>query len=407
MKHIQVLDKKTINQIAAGEVIDRPASIVKELMENSIDAGASIISVEIKDGGVSLIRISDNGCGIDAEDVKVAFLRHSTSKIKDATDLLSVTSLGFRGEALSSIAAVCQVSLITKTKDSLTGIRYVIEGGNEMSFEEVGAGDGTTFLIKNIFYNTPARRKFLKSYKTEASYIYDVVCHIALSHPEISIRLVSNGQSKLHTPGNNRLKDVIYEIYGREICDNLIYVDAAIDDFSIKGYIGKPIINRGNKSFENYFVNKRFIKNKIINKAIEDAYSPYVMQHKYPFCVVSFDISTHLLDVNVHPAKMELRIRNSEELSEFIIDTLGNAIRNDNIIPDVKLDNHSFNKPVSGTEEHSGQADLIAENEFNTYVCHYGWNGYAKVNISGGFSCWLSNVLVLNLFISFSYRTFS
>ena len=222
MSKIHVLDQNTINQIAAGEVIDRPASIVKELMENAIDAGATMISVEIKDGGTSLIRITDNGSGIEKDDIKVAFLRHATSKIKTALDLISVSSLGFRGEALSSIASVCQVELITKTEDAITGIRYKIEGGKEVTFEEIGAPEGTTFIVKNIFFNTPARRKFLKTAQTEAGYISEIVEKIALSHPEISISFINNNQTKIHTSGNGNLKDVIYHNYGRDSANNLI-----------------------------------------------------------------------------------------------------------------------------------------------------------------------------------------
>lgn len=338
MGNIKLLDQETINQIAAGEVIDRPSSVVKELLENAIDAGASIITVEIKDGGTSLIRITDNGSGIVKADIPTAFLRHSTSKIKSVEDLLTVSSLGFRGEALSSIAAVCQVELITKTADSLTGTRYVIEGGKEIKSEEIGAPDGTTFIVKNIFYNTPARRKFLKSPQTEAGYISDVVERIALSHPEISIRFINNNQGKIHTPGNGNLKDVIYNIYGRDTANNLINIDVSNEFMHITGYIGKPIVNKGNRTYENYFINGRYIKSTIIAKAIEEAYKPYMMQHKYPFTTLHFSIDAELLDVNVHPAKMELRFRNAENIYPFIVSALGEALKEKPLIPDFSVD---------------------------------------------------------------------
>ena len=322
MSKIQVLDQNTINQIAAGEVIDRPASIVKELMENSIDAGATMITVEIKDGGTSLIRITDNGSGIDPDDIQIAFLRHSTSKIKSALDLMSVSSLGFRGEALSSIAAVCQVELITKTKEQMLGTRYKIEGGREISFDEIGVPDGTTLIVRNIFFNTPARRKFLKTVQTEAGYISDIVEKIALSHPDISIHFVGNGQTKIHTSGNGSLKDVIYSIYGKDVLDNLIEIHAENDFMKMSGFIGKAIISRGNRNCENYFINGRFIKSNIINKAIEDGYKFILMQHKYPFTALNFDIRPELLDVNVHPAKMELRFRKGEAIYPWIADTI-------------------------------------------------------------------------------------
>lgn len=330
---IQVLDQGTINKIAAGEVIDRPSSVVKELMENAIDARATAITVEIKDGGISFIRITDNGCGIEKKEIPMAFLRHSTSKIKSAEDLLTVSSLGFRGEALSSIAAVSQVELITKTPGSLTGCRYLIEGGKEHLVEEVGAPDGTTFIVRNLFYNTPARRKFLKTATTEAGYISDLVERIALSHPDISIRFISNNQNKLHTAGNDNLKDILYHVYGRDIARNLLDVDISEAPVSMKGFIGKPIVSRGNRNFENYFINGRFIKSNIINRAIEEAYKPYMMLHRYPFVALHFTIDQSLIDVNVHPSKMELRIQNSEEVYKFICKTLSDVLAHKEYIP--------------------------------------------------------------------------
>ena len=338
MSNIQVLDQATINQIAAGEVIERPASIVKELLENAIDAKATAITVEIKEGGIGFIRITDNGCGIEKDDVKVAFLRHSTSKIRTAEDLVSVSSLGFRGEALSSIAAVSQVELITKTQSSLTGIRYVIEGGVEKSVEEIGVPEGTTFIVRNLFFNTPARRKFLKSPVTEGGYISDIVERIAISHPDISVRFIVNNQNKLHTAGNGKLKDVIYTIYGRDIAANLLEISAECDFMKVTGYIGKPVVSRGNRNYENYFINGRYIKSSLISKAIEDAYKPYMMQHKYPFTALHISIDSSLLDVNVHPTKMELRFRNQEQIYPFILKLVDDAIAGRELIPDAGCD---------------------------------------------------------------------
>lgn len=337
MSNIKLLDQNTINQIAAGEVIERPASIVKELMENSIDAGASSITVEIQDGGIKFIRITDNGCGIDKSDVKTAFLRHATSKIKSVEDLMVVSSLGFRGEALSSICAVCQVELITKTRDSFVGMKYCIDGGKEKSFDEIGSPDGTTFIVRNIFYNTPARRKFLKTPQTEAGYISEIVERIALSHPEIAINFINNGQPKIHTSGNGNLKDVIYSIFGREITNNLIEITAESEFAKIEGYVGKPIISKGNRSFENYFINGRYIKSSIISKAIEEAFKSIMMQHKYPFTVLHIHINQELLDVNVHPSKMELRFKNGSELYPWIVEILSEAIIERPKIPEVRL----------------------------------------------------------------------
>lgn len=338
MANIKVLDQNTINQIAAGEVIDRPASVVKELLENAIDAKATAITVEIKDGGISFIRITDNGCGIEKEDIKVAFLRHSTSKIRTAVDLVTVSSLGFRGEALSSISAVAMVELITKTKESFCGTRYVIEGGEEKSIEDIGVPDGTTFIVRNLFYNTPARRKFLKSANTEASYISDIVEKIALSHPEISIRFIINNQNKLHTSGNGSLRDVVYTVYNREIATNVIEINNSCQFMKITGYIGKPLISRGNRGYENYFINSRYVKSNFISRAIEDAYKSFLMQHKYPFTCINLQVDPELLDVNVHPSKMELRFRNQEEIYPFVFNTVDAALHHRQLIPDVEIE---------------------------------------------------------------------
>lgn len=335
---IHVLDQSTINQIAAGEVVDRPSSVVKELVENAIDAGSSAITVEIKDGGISFIRITDNGCGIEKNDVKVAFLRHSTSKIKDATDLVTISSLGFRGEALSSISAVAQVELITKTKDSLCGIRYEISGGEEKAFEEIGAPDGTTFIVRNLFYNTPARRKFLKTAGTEGGYISSLMEQLAMSHPDISFRFIQNGQPKLHTTGNNNLKDVIYTIYGREITQNLLEISHKSEHFTISGFVAKPVVSRSNRNFENYYINGRYIKSPIIMKAIESAYEPFMMQHKYPFTAFHIKIEANQLDVNVHPSKMELRFSDGQGIFDAVSKSITNALTHRELVPNIGLE---------------------------------------------------------------------
>ena len=337
MKNIAVLDQSTIDKIAAGEVIERPSSIVKELVENAIDAGANAITVEIKEGGISFIRITDNGEGIATSQVPLAFLRHATSKISKVEDLLNVASLGFRGEALSSIAAVCQVELITKTAGSLTGVRYVIEGSVEKSIEEIGAPEGTTFLVRNIFYNTPARKKFLKTAVTEAGYINDLMERMALSHPEIAFKFINNNQTKLHTSGNANLKDVIYGVYGRDIAANLVELHTASDHISINGFIGKPMVSRGNRNYENYFINGRYIKSGILAKAIEDGYKTFLMQHKYPFTALHFTIDGELLDINVHPTKMELRFADNPHMYQLVYDAVRQALSRREMIPVVSV----------------------------------------------------------------------
>ena len=334
---IQVLDQETINKIAAGEVIERPSSVVKELVENAIDAGATAVTIEIKDGGISFIRITDNGSGISKDDIPMAFLRHSTSKIKSIEDLMNVSSLGFRGEALSSIAAVSQVELITKTSDDFTGSRYVIEGGNEISLEEVGAPDGTTFIVRNLFYNTPVRRKFLKTAATEAGYVNALIEHLSLSHPDISFRFINNNQNKLHTSGNMNLKDIIYGVYGRDITSNLMEISGKTQDVEITGFIGKPVICRGNRGYENYYINGRYIKSSIITKAIEEAYKGYIMPHNYPFTAIHFKINPSIMDVNVHPTKMELRFSKNEFVYRFVLETVKECLANRELAARVKL----------------------------------------------------------------------
>lgn len=367
MANIKVLDQNTINQIAAGEVVERPASVVKELLENAIDARATAVTIEIKEGGIGLIRVTDNGCGIPKEEIPTAFLRHATSKIQTVEDLFTVASLGFRGEALSSIASIAQVELITKTADSMSGARYLIDGGEEKGLEEVGAPEGTTFLVRNLFYNTPARRKFLKSPSTEGAHIADLVEKISLSHPEVSIRFIQNGQSRLHTSGNHNLKDIIYTVYGREIAANLLPVEMGEPPVSVKGFIGKPLIARGNRNFENYFINGRYIKSSLIGKAIEDAYKPFMMQHKYPFTMLHFTIEPSFLDVNVHPAKMELRFRDGEMIYRMVYHTVSMALAQKELIPAVELGSCQKEGESQSGADRAGQAQ--------------GLNGGAKAGI--------------------------
>lgn len=351
MPNIQILDQNTINQIAAGEVIERPASVVKELLENAIDAKATAVTVEIKEGGISFIRITDNGCGIAKEEIPLAFLRHSTSKIRSVEDLMTIHSLGFRGEALSSIAAVSQVELITRTPSSFNGCRYCIEGGTEKGLEEFGCPEGTTFLVRNLFYNIPARRKFLKSAQTEAGYIADMVEKIALSHPEISFRFINNNQSRLHTSGNRNLKDIIYSIYGRDIALNLLPVDASMEAVSVHGLIGNPVICRGNRAYENYYINGRYIRSEVISRAIEEAYQSFLMQHKYPFTVLHIQIDSNLLDVNVHPTKMDLRIGNAETILAFLYETIYSVLSSKERMPEISLEKKNLKSEKKKTEQ--------------------------------------------------------
>lgn len=335
MAKIQLLDQKTIDNIAAGEVIERPASVVKELVENAVDANANAITVEIKDGGMTLIRVTDNGIGIPKDQVKTAFLRHATSKIRSVEDLLSVSSLGFRGEALSSISAVAQVELVTKTAESFSGVSYKIYGGEEEAFDDIGAPDGTTFLVKNLFYNTPARRKFLKSATTEAGYVEQMMVHIALSHPKISFKFIHNNKNKIYTSGNGKVKDIIYHIYGRDVAGALIPVQAQSEDVKVTGFVAKPYVSRGNRNYESYFINGRYIKSSIIYKAIEEGYRTFTMKHRYPFVCLDFKINQELLDVNVHPTKMEIRFRNGREIYELVVDTVREALLQKDLVQDV------------------------------------------------------------------------
>ena len=337
MTAIQILDSATIDKIAAGEVVERPSSVVKELVENALDACADAITVEIKEGGITFIRVTDNGSGIDSSQIRNAFMRHATSKIRSAEDLTHVVSLGFRGEALSSICAVAQVELITKTKDNLTGVRYVCEGTVVKECSEIGAPTGTTVLVKNLFFNTPVRRKFLKQPMTEGGYIIDLMEHMALSRPDTAFKLMVNGQVKFHTSGNGSLKEVIYRIYGKETASQLLPFEKETKGIKVEGYLGKPILNRSNRNFENYYINGRYIKSSLIAKALEDGYSNYLMQHKFPFTVLHFTIDTEMVDVNVHPTKMDVRFTGGNYLYDFVASSVAAALQQREMIPEALL----------------------------------------------------------------------
>ncbi len=365
MGRIAVLDRQTIDQIAAGEVVERPASVVKELVENAMDAGASQITVEIREGGIGYIRITDNGSGMDKEDIPLAFLRHSTSKIRRIEDLAEVHSLGFRGEALSSIAAVAMVELITKTRECVLGSRCCLEGGVQKSLEEIGAPDGTTFIVRNLFYNTPVRKKFLRSEMTEAAAVHEMMTHLALSHPEISFKVIIHQQMKLQTPGNGSLKDVIYQIYGRETALRLLFVDRRFGPFSITGYVGKPEISRGNRNHENYFVNGRYVKSKMISKGIEDGYKTFLMQHRYPFTCLDLRIDGTMLDVNVHPTKMELRFSDQNLVYDALRQAVQDALSGKELIPEVTLGS-AAEKPVLAEKKPDSEKKLPLEKVWKT-----------------------------------------
>lgn len=358
---IKVLDQNTINKIAAGEVIEKPSSVIKELVENSIDSGATAVTVEVKGGGLSFLRVTDNGAGIKKDEVKLAFLRHATSKLVTVEDLLSISSLGFRGEALASIAAVAQVEMITKTADDVTGLRYQIHGGKEISSEEIGAPGGTTIIVRNLFYNTPARKKFMKTDATETSYIYDLMCRICMSHPEISFKFIANGTDKLFTSGNGKLRDIIYHIYGRDITSNLLEINAENDYMKISGYIARPCISRGNRSFEGYYVNHRYIKSAVLTKAIEDAFRTFVMIHKFPFTEINFQVRPDLLDVNVHPTKMELKFASSQDIYSFTYNAIRETLLFKELIPDVAPGKDP--KPETFKQRDVGNAPEAFENK--------------------------------------------
>lgn len=355
---INVLDENTINKIAAGEVIERPASVIKELVENSIDSGAEAITVEIKDGGIKYIRVTDNGSGILKSDIKNAFLRHATSKIKDVMDLFRISSLGFRGEALSSICAVSHVELLTKTETDFSGSRYLISGGREELMEDVGVPKGTTIIIRDLFYNTPARRKFLKSPNTEASNITELMEHLILSHPDISFKYTVNGIDRLISSGNNDIKSAIYSIFGRESVNNLLPVSIKSEAASINGFIGKPEIARGNRNFELFFVNNRYIKSKVLSYSVEEAYKHRLMLHKYPFVVLYFDIEPTKIDINVHPAKTEIKFMDEIQLTKLITEELEILLKNEELIPSIQV-NNEIKLRRENTEENNGpQIDI-------------------------------------------------
>ena len=369
MKNINILDSNTIDKIAAGEVVERPSAVVKELVENSIDANADAVTIEIKDGGISFIRITDNGEGIDRSQVKKAFMRHATSKIKSVEDLISVTSLGFRGEALSSISAVGKVEFLTKTKTDFIGTRYVVEGGRECVFEDAGIPDGTTIIVRDLFFNVPARKKFLKSPSSEGNNITELIEHMILSHPNISFKYIYNGNVKLQSSGKNDIKSCIYNVYGRDIANGLIEVKSIRDDISIHGFIGKPELARATRNFEIYFVNNRFIKSTLIDRALEEAYKDYLMLHKYPTVFLYFEIPSHLIDVNVHPTKREIRFFEGDALKCYIVDVIKNALINKELIKEIVEEHHEkpsvkeseINKEPFETINH------IIESSYNNY----------------------------------------
>ncbi len=352
MAVIHLLEQATIDKIAAGEVVERPRSIVKELTENAIDAGATAITVEIRDGGIAMIRVTDDGAGIPADQVRTAFLRHATSKIEKVDDLTSIRSFGFRGEALSSIAAVSRVELITKPQESLVGTRYRIEGGIETGMEEIGAPNGSTFVCRDLFYNTPARRKFLKSAQTEAGYIAEFVERLALSHPELAIKFMANGATKLATSGNGKQADVIYRIFGREISGNLIEVDQTDEatGMHLHGFLGKPQISRGNRTYEIYYVNGRLIASNILSKAAEEGYETFLMQHRFPFLILALDLDGTLVDVNVHPAKAQVRFADGPAVYNFVKTVVKGALTHRELII----------RTGFGKEDHAKEAKKLA-----------------------------------------------
>ena len=355
---IRVLDSETIDKIAAGEVVEKPASVVKELVENSIDAGADKITVEIKEGGISFIRVTDNGCGIAKEDLENAFVRHATSKIETVDDLNNIVSLGFRGEALSSISAVAQVEMITKRKENLMGIKVCCNGGVMEEPEEIGAPDGTTILVRNLFYNTPVRKKFLKTAMTEGSYIAELMQHIAMSHPGVSVSFIQNGQTRFFTSGNGELSEIIYRIYGKDVSDNMLAIDAQAEGIRMTGYIGKPVLARANRNYETFFINGRYIKSKIISSAIEEGYKTFLMQHKYPFAVLHFEISGEDIDVNVHPTKMEIRIMNPQPFCEFVKNAVSDCLTKPVLIPE-----YVDEKEAEEAKEQAAKAESMAKRE--------------------------------------------
>ena len=363
MGNIVLLDDLTINQIAAGEVIERPASVVKELVENSIDAGATNISVEIKNGGISYIRITDNGKGIMPDDMEIAFERHATSKIRKAEDLETVKSMGFRGEALASISAIARVEMQSKTEESSIGYKIIVEGGKTISKEECGCPKGTTITVQNLFYNTPVRYKFLKKDFTEFGYIEDAISRIALINPNIAIKLINSGKTIIQTSGNNDMKAVLYNIYGRDISQNSLEVDYTYEDIKVTGVVGKPIIARSNRSNQLFFVNKRYVKDKTLSSAAEQAYKGMLTFGKYGFLVLNLDVDMHKVDVNVHPAKLEVRFEEESKIFKAVFHAIKETLLKENFnansekvkdnndlkINDIQTQNISLNT-ANGTE---------------------------------------------------------
>lgn len=367
MSRIQLLDNATIDKIAAGEVVERPSSVVKELVENAIDAGATAITVEIKEGGISFIRVTDNGSGIPEDQVREAFLRHATSKIRTSEDLNNIHSLGFRGEALSSISAVAQVEIMTKTKDSLMGVHYAVEGGKETDFSQVGLPNGTTILVKNLFFNTPARRKFLKTPTTEGGYIADLCEHLAMSKPEISFQFISNNQVKFHTSGNGDMREIIYRIFGKDFIKEIIPIDCKDDHIHMYGYLGKPSLNRSNRNFENCFINGRYVKSNFLFKAVEEGYHAYLMQHKFPFVVLYFEIDTDKVDVNVHPTKMDIRITDSRKYYDFIVNSVSRTLQQQEMIPDIDQDEVLNQTPKKEITERTAVPEPFEQKRMEEY----------------------------------------
>ena len=331
---IRILNKETIDRISAGEVVERPVNVVKELVENAIDSGAAAITVDIKGGGIDLIRVTDNGCGIAPDEMRTAFLRHATSKITKADDLDSIITLGFRGEALASICAVTETEMISCMEGSLTGNRLMIRGGDEISFEEVGAPSGTTVIVRNLFYNTPARKKFLKTPATEGSYIAEMMEKIALSHPDIAFQFSMDGRSRFHTSGSGELLEVIYRVYGRETADALVPVKAENDMFRIEGFLGKPEMVRSNRNMEIYFINGRYVRNTFMSSAVEEGYREYLMLHKFPVVFLNFFADPFCVDVNVHPAKLDVRLSDQNTFFSFVSSSIHDVLRSAEMIPE-------------------------------------------------------------------------
>lgn len=361
MAIIHILDSETIDKIAAGEVVERPSSVVKELVENAVDAGASAVTVEARDGGIEFIRVTDNGCGMEAGQLRTAFLRHATSKIESASDLTRISSLGFRGEALSSIAAVAKAEVITRTSGSITGSRIQLEGAREIAFDEIGAPEGTTFLVRNLFFNTPVRRKFLKQPATEGGYIADLMEHLALSRPDISFRLVLNGQMKFHTSGNGDLKEVIYRIYGRDVANALIPIQAQQNGVRVEGYLGKPVQVRSNRNFEIYFINGRFIRSNVVARAVEEGYKEYLMQHKFPLCVLHIAMDPDRVDVNVHPTKMDVRFSDAMGFCRFLTDAVRQTLQSREMIPEALLSTERKLRTAQTAERREREKQSVPE----------------------------------------------